>query len=59
MLPMTGNRSSIVWALEERLAETSCRLDDAVFLAEVADRFGDALGELSWWGPLCLSACAW
>jgi 2-octaprenyl-6-methoxyphenol hydroxylase len=51
MLPMTGNRSSIVWALEERLAEEVGRLGDAMFLAEVAERFGDALGELELVGP--------
>ena len=51
MLPMTGNRSSIVWALEERLAEEVGRLDDGMFLAEVAERFGDALGQLELVGP--------
>ncbi|WP_027133054.1 UbiH/UbiF/VisC/COQ6 family ubiquinone biosynthesis hydroxylase [Geminicoccus roseus] len=51
MLPMTGDRSSIVWALDERLAEEVGRLDDAMFLAEVAERFGDALGQLELIGP--------
>ena len=51
MLPMTGDRTSIVWALDQELAEEVGRLDDAMFLAEVADRFGDALGPLELLGP--------
>jgi len=51
MLPMRGLRSSIVWALEERLAEEVAHLNDGLFLAEVAERFGDALGELELVGP--------
>jgi 2-octaprenyl-6-methoxyphenol hydroxylase len=50
-LPMTGDRSSIVWALEESLARPVMALDDAAFLGEVADRFGDDLGGLSLEGP--------
>ena len=51
MLPMSGERTSIVWALDERLADEVGRLDDALFLAEVAERFGDALGPLELTGP--------
>jgi 2-octaprenyl-6-methoxyphenol hydroxylase len=50
-LPMTGNRSSLVWALEEDLAKAVLALDDIGFLGEVADRFGDDLGELALEGP--------
>jgi 2-octaprenyl-6-methoxyphenol hydroxylase len=50
-LPTTGDRSSIVWALEESLARPVMALDDAAFLGEVADRFGDDLGGLSLEGP--------
>lgn len=51
MLPMTGQRSSIVWALDERLAEEVARLSDGLFLAEVAERFGNARGQLELVGP--------
>lgn len=50
-LPMTGDRSSIVWALEDGLAGAVSALDDAGFLGEVAERFGDDLGELVLEGP--------
>src|SRR3546814_11326555 len=51
MLPMTGNRSNIVWTERKALAPTYMALDDADFLAEVRRRFGDWLGELSLAGP--------
>lgn len=51
MLPMTGNRSSIVWTERKALAPTYMALDGADFLAEVRRRFGDWLGELSLAGP--------
>ncbi|MEO1019587.1 MAG: FAD-dependent monooxygenase [Pseudomonadota bacterium] len=59
MLPMTGNYSSIVWALDNKLAASVARLDDADFAAEVQHRFGDDLGELTlvsprWHYPLSL-----
>lgn len=50
-LPMPGDRSSIVWALEDELAKSVLALDDTSFLGEVAERFGDDLGELSLEGP--------
>jgi 2-octaprenyl-6-methoxyphenol hydroxylase len=50
-LPMTGGRCSIVWALEDGLAQSVLALDDAAFLAEVAERFGGDLGELALEGP--------
>ena len=45
-LPMQGDRSSIVWALEDGLARDVRALDDRAFLGEVAERFGDDLGAL-------------
>ncbi|MCB1885413.1 MAG: UbiH/UbiF/VisC/COQ6 family ubiquinone biosynthesis hydroxylase [Geminicoccaceae bacterium] len=51
MLPMTGRRSSIVWALDDRLAGDISGLDDLDFLGEVAERFGDDLGDLALEGP--------
>jgi 2-octaprenyl-6-methoxyphenol hydroxylase len=50
-LPMTGERCSIVWALDDALAGAVTALDEAGFLGEVAERFGDDLGELSLEGP--------
>ena len=46
-LPMTGNRCSIVWALDDALSASVLALDDTGFLGEVADRFGDDLGRAS------------
>jgi 2-octaprenyl-6-methoxyphenol hydroxylase len=51
ILPMTGNRSSIVWAAENRLARDLIGLDDAQFMDELAERFGDRLGGLELAGP--------
>jgi len=51
MLPMKGNRSSIVWALDDALAREVTRLDDVDFVGEVAERFGDELGAFTLEGP--------
>jgi 2-octaprenyl-6-methoxyphenol hydroxylase len=51
ILPMTGNRSSIVWAADNRLARDLVGLDDAQFMDELAERFGDQLGALELVGP--------
>jgi 2-octaprenyl-6-methoxyphenol hydroxylase len=51
ILPMTGNRSSIVWAADNRLAHDLIGLDDAPFMEELAERFGDRLGALELAGP--------
>ena len=51
MLPMQGNRSSIVWAADDRLARGLIALDDDEFIAELADRFGDRYGALELAGP--------
>jgi len=51
ILPMTGNRSSIVWAAENRLARDLIALDDREFMAELAERFGEQLGALELAGP--------
>jgi 2-octaprenyl-6-methoxyphenol hydroxylase len=51
MLPLQGNRSSIVWTEHRDLAPTLLALDDDAFSAELARRFGDALGRLSVVGP--------
>ena len=59
MLPLPGDRSSIVWALDDALAADVKALDDLSFTAEVQERFGDALGRLTleghrWSYPLVL-----
>lgn len=44
ILPMTGNRSSLVWAEREDLAPGFLALSDDDFNAEIARRFTDFLG---------------
>lgn len=46
ILPLTGNRSSIVWTEERNEAERMVALPDAEFLAELEKRFGLHLGEI-------------
>lgn len=47
ILPMTGNRSSIVWTEREELAPEIMALDDAGFARELRARFGDFLGRVT------------
>ena len=51
ILPMTGNRASLVWTERADLAPEMLALDDAAFTAEMARRFGDFLGALEVAGP--------
>lgn len=51
ILPLSGNRSSIVWSEREGLADKMMALDDAAFHDELAARFGDFLGALEIVGP--------
>lgn len=51
ILPMTDQRSSIVWTERAELAPALLALDDQDFQAELALRFGDYLGELAVVGP--------
>jgi 2-octaprenyl-6-methoxyphenol hydroxylase len=51
ILPMTGDRSSIVWTERAELAPLLLSLDPAEFHAELARRFGDFLGRLEVLGP--------
>jgi 2-octaprenyl-6-methoxyphenol hydroxylase len=51
ILPMTGQRSSIVWTERADLAPRLMALDDAGFARELERRFGDFLGALSVEGP--------
>jgi 2-octaprenyl-6-methoxyphenol hydroxylase len=51
ILPMTGNRSSLVWTERETLAPGLMKLDEAAFDAEIAARFGAHLGATKAAGP--------
>jgi 2-octaprenyl-6-methoxyphenol hydroxylase len=51
ILPLKGNRSSIVWTEEKAQAEAIMAMDEAGFLAELAKRFGFKLGEIELAGP--------
>ena len=51
ILPLTGNRSSIVWSETDEAAKTIAALDDAAFLEVLRPRFGDFLGAISLCGP--------
>lgn len=60
ILPLRGNRSSIVWSEERGRAEALARADDAAFLEALRPAFGDFLGEIALAGtrhayPLSLS----
>ncbi|SFC64076.1 UbiH/UbiF/VisC/COQ6 family ubiquinone biosynthesis hydroxylase [Tropicimonas isoalkanivorans] len=46
ILPLPGNRSSIVWAEEPETAKHISSLDDEGFLAALRPRFGDFLGDI-------------
>jgi 2-octaprenyl-6-methoxyphenol hydroxylase len=60
ILPLRGNRSSLVWTEWHAEAERIHALDDVGYLAELERRFGDFLGPLTlegrrWTYPLSLS----
>ena len=51
ILPMTGNRSSIVWTEDAELAPRILELAEPDFTAELRARFGGYLGEIELVGP--------
>ena len=51
ILPMTGNRSSLVWTEKTSGVPHLLALDEDGFHAELAARFGDFLGDLETAGP--------
>jgi 2-octaprenyl-6-methoxyphenol hydroxylase len=51
ILPLTGNRSSIVWTERAELAPRLLALPAPEFAAELGRRFGDFLGEIEIIGP--------
>ncbi|MFW5678723.1 MAG: UbiH/UbiF/VisC/COQ6 family ubiquinone biosynthesis hydroxylase [Pseudomonadota bacterium] len=52
VLPMQGDRSSIVWALEDDLAKAVMALGVEEFAAEVQERLGDRLGRVELASPV-------
>jgi len=60
ILPLTKNRSSIVWSETHERAKDIMQLDDAAYLSVLRPRFGDFLGDIKLAGkrykyPLSLS----
>ena len=51
ILPLTGNRSSVVWTEKAHLAGPILAQNEADFQAELEARFGDYLGRLTLEGP--------
>jgi 2-octaprenyl-6-methoxyphenol hydroxylase len=51
ILPLKGNRSSIVWTEDDAKAEALMAQSDEAFLAELARRFGHRLGHITLEGP--------
>ncbi|CUH86730.1 2-octaprenyl-6-methoxyphenol hydroxylase [Phaeobacter sp. CECT 5382] len=47
ILPLPGNRSSIVWSEKTKMATAIHALNDADYIAALKPRFGDFLGEIS------------
>lgn len=47
ILPMQGNRSSIVWSIQEDLAQELLDLSAEKFSKRLQDNFGDSLGKLT------------
>lgn len=52
ILPLKGDRSSIVWTEDKERAREILALDETAFLAELANRFGPRLGEIAVAGPV-------
>jgi len=51
ILPLKGNRSSIVWTEDKAVGEAITAADETTFLAELAKRFGSRLGNIAVAGP--------
>lgn len=52
ILPLKGgHRSSLVWTERTALVDSYMALDEAAFLAEIAERVGGFLGDVSLFGP--------
>jgi 2-octaprenyl-6-methoxyphenol hydroxylase len=51
LLPLTGNRTNIVWSEKTRAVQALLAMDDVAFHAELRRRVGDVLGEFRVDGP--------
>ena len=51
ILPLKGNRSSIVWTEDKATGKPIMAADEASFLAELGKRFGTKLGDIALAGP--------
>ena len=51
ILPLPGNRASLVWTEADDIAGRIMALDDDAFHEEIACRFGDFLGAVETYGP--------
>lgn len=51
ILPMTGNRSNIVWTESDTMAKHMLSLSDDAFLGEIQKRAGEHLGTMQLLGP--------
>ena len=51
ILPLTGNRASLVWTEPNRRAEALAAANNEAFEAHLRRRFGDCLGEARIEGP--------
>jgi len=51
ILPLAGNRSSIVWTEDKGAGEAIIAAGEAAFLGELAKRFGSRLGDITLAGP--------
>jgi 2-octaprenyl-6-methoxyphenol hydroxylase len=47
VLPMQGNRSSVVWSMREELSPAMMDLTPAEFATAMQEKFGDSLGKLT------------
>jgi 2-octaprenyl-6-methoxyphenol hydroxylase len=52
ILPLPGNRSSLVWTEKDAVARRVLELEADAFMEEIALRFGDFLGGLAVTGPV-------
>ena len=51
ILPLKGNRSSIVWTEDKAMGEAIMAANEATFLAALVKRFGPKLGDIALAGP--------
>ena len=52
MLPLTGNKTSLVWTEASHIADALTKMPQDVFLYEIKRRFGNGLGDIQQSGPI-------